>query len=757
MQTNHDHKKAIETAKKEFRRNPGPDSRRALFSAYIARIDELEKRGELTAASELKDSLSSRFPEHKDELLQLFFSYKAGAGSPFENALIAFLNDSPDSPSYRSSVENLGSIIVNPEQLSLSTLLPADHALKCQAQTLMRAFSAVTTHGNGADLQLLHELKSTIDRHSPLFAWRRATMALYAFYCGETAEMQKHLAGIDSRQPVGAIATALNSLAGVAPFPAEHPSYAGFAGLEKELNATLPPELREQLDQIFASAEQETWPPMNHATRALFRAVKKRSEAAFNSLARLWLTCISRFEQDEDCENPLPLMTEFGVPYKKSMIWLAASHVGRFDLDAAQTLANIALIQHNSTPFTTRQLGWMMYMAARLALQDKFLDLQYEYGRTITCEKLLKMAKTAWPGAPVYPLRLEIMHATGCATTKIESELLQWHKESPQNIEPLLELFLMACYRKAYKKAQSYIDIAEGIEPLHPSVRSGKAKILFKILLERFENRMARSPIEKEVLAFARLFAAGDPRSYIVWLFEEARIAIPYGDTANRFTNLRPAHPTVAELLKRAGSSMAGKSTGEIPDINLENPRLFWLDLGKACAGMQQVGIGLKLKQQFSDAMLLHIKHLDIEDDLLLPICDILSHNKLDQILFEASNVGIKRNTMLIYKYLFYRSMALTDTAPKRAAEVMRAARYFAKRANDNAFIELKLKQEKRDDDFDSLDGFSGGLMQMMGGSARHDVELSPEDATEILQTERKFDTWKPAKKQVNKRKQTKS
>jgi len=254
MQTNHDHKKAIETAKKEFRRNPGPDSRRALFSAYIARIDELEKRGELTAASELKDSLSSRFPEHKDELLQLFFSYKAGAGSPFENALIAFLNDSPDSPSYRSSVENLGSIIVNPEQLSLSTLLPADHALKCQAQTLMRAFSAVTTHGNGADLQLLHELKSTIDRHSPLFAWRRATMALYAFYCGETAEMQKHLAGIDSRHPVGAIATALNSLAGVAPFPAEHPSYAGFAGLEKELNATLPPELREQLDQIFATA-----------------------------------------------------------------------------------------------------------------------------------------------------------------------------------------------------------------------------------------------------------------------------------------------------------------------------------------------------------------------------------------------------------------------------------------------------------------------------------------------------------------------
>ncbi|HOI92576.1 MAG TPA: hypothetical protein PLK28_18885 [Candidatus Rifleibacterium sp.] len=743
-------KRAIEAAKKAFKRNPGPESRADLISAYLARIDELEKRGDTASAIATRAMLDERFPGSAEEIHQLFLTQKNTGGSKVERALIALIEAS-DPATCRACEEELARTVVDPQQIALSKILDDSHPLKRQALSVSRAFNEVTTNGSMADQTILSQMKGAVDRNSPLSSWRRAIMAIHAFYSGAYDSMRVHLSGISTDYPVYTVCLALRALAGQSAFEAHHPAAAIFTHLKNEATVELTTEQLRDLDDIFLCAAAKKMPKMNFRTAELFKAVKKRSNALFMRLARLWLHTLAPWENECDLDNPLQFLAALGVPYKKSIIWLAYGHAESDQLIGAQVLASSAILPDVSSFFNGRELGWMMYKAAFIALHEDQTGISYGPKKQMSCEKLLALAKGLWPGAPIHSLRLMSMRLGDEQPAKIEEELNKWHNDEPDNIQPVLELLESACFNKTFRKALNYLTAAEKIDPLHPFVKNARLQIMLANLLDRFATGRGSTLIPGEIRAFARLIAPGDHRRFVVWTLAEACRLGSGGEKAGLCPEYRPAHPAVEQILAwGAGLWLKASKPLILPDPkSCSDAGIFLKEFGRACAGFLAFGKAIPVDKRLVAYMQALMQGLlpwaDLEDDLLLAICDTLAKSSRLELLFHASGAGLRRNSLAAYKYLFFRHLSLKPVNARRAREVLQAAEFYAESANDGAYIKKRILDDAVKN---SLMAGRNRLLELITGSPLIDNAPPSKDAcVRILEAEKASHDWKKTRK----------
>jgi hypothetical protein len=501
-------KQAVELAKNHHKQMNTTASQRLLVQAYVARIEEFQKKGMAEEAQTLLTLVQQRFPAERHQLGAL--EVRAAAVGGRLHDLLRPLASDQTAPEIRSTIEAaVAQQITDLPAVAACDALSANHPLRLGAAAVWRAFLAVTAGPVTDDDISLPE----ISHRSPLSAWKMLVRAIAAYYRGDDPGCLRALDAIPADSAIAHVAAAVRGLtegkkpaSGIAAalFSRVLASDAALRSALEKLETALDsydlfrlqgclrdavracsqsrPELLERLRQHISIACFLRDVPANEVATAMGTTAKNsyfwrllaraaETEGTGATAAMYW----ERFLQHGAQERMFaPASVEAAT------IWL---HIGKLlsrlsldELDEARRMPGVHVIS-----------GYYVDQPPEIAALRPTSDAEFatdlfEPGRPFQKAAMIR------PDVETFQRWWAWAEQVDLPVKKMEDIALQWHEKRPKDAEPLLILTSLAEKRNALSLALKRLGEAEAIDPLNQQVRQARVRLTLSIAWRHFAD-----------------------------------------------------------------------------------------------------------------------------------------------------------------------------------------------------------------------------------------------------------------------------
>lgn len=523
-------------AKALHRDHPCDQSEATLLQAYASRVEALLGNGQVVDARALINLVTARFPAARDKLADLELRAMARKGD-FDR-LVEPLSHMDVDPAVKQNIENIiRRELRDPEHLAECPSLSESHPLREAARAMGRALEHVTS--GPVDNEALTGWLREVSRKSPLAPWKHLIHALRAFYRhedeparkaldlipkdtapAEFCDVLRHLMGDTGRELSKSAQTLVEAVSGNCDRVSQALSSLDRAVIDgggmNILNAIrravriFSRECPELLPKLAAHAIVQT----AYSSDTPFEVLNLATGGHFQPNAYFWHAMALK-EQYELLESgdmePLPFACSSWERY-----YLHAVAEGQFSPHGPEAGA---LFLHVANLITVTDPG--LSPEERDQLHTHFHDPEFMYSVFYRMQPL----EILQHGQP-----MELSHAfldayamfekscdadplpgtyvgwyTWAESSKPYAKTVdhiaeRWHRDFPNDVQPLLKLGWNAIKRKAFNKALDYLDQAESIDRLHAQVRSMRVSVLTSITLRHVMQEKAHL-VEKDIAA----------------------------------------------------------------------------------------------------------------------------------------------------------------------------------------------------------------------------------------------------------------
>lgn len=745
------HAEALRKAMALCEERPSDRARDLRLRAFLARADELIRRGREEEAAALVDTAAELHPEERGRVMRRRDYLLARRGEV--DALLA-----PLAVGERGAEAELARWVVDPAHVAGCGALGADHPVRSAAAEVSEALEAVTSRETEPELVALQ----SVPRRSPLAGWKMIVRAIDAFHRGDDASCRRALGAVDDETPPGAIKAALVDMM-------EHREQAGQEG--RELACAVSGgegDLRARLEALDAAVRtgrrRKVLAEIREATRACER---ERPELLEELRQRIGVACAllaysvkdvtramgGRSRKDAGFWRLLARQHELVALEKgdvgalmracacwEEMVGHAAAE-GLVDgpgeaalhLHVASLLTDppLELLEQGRPAFERRFHGLGAYYKDQdeevLAAASRNKDTDFLYP-----EKMFDRAARAHPSAEVFEQWL------GWARTlshfrRADEAAQAWHEALPRDVRPLLYLAESAERRNALKKALKYVARAEEIEGMRSDVRRARTRLVVATLVR---HARAGKPhlARKDVEALAALPGMDDERGRAFVAAASWAAGLHEGDEARAEGLAAQAarllgDPIEAEVLLEIVAHALGSGDRRPRAAIIANPGGLWPAAARACALCERVQLAVKLPAPLARRLTIEqVPAGGLETEGLEALCRAALASRERTAAFLASGAGLAPGRGEPGRFLLARSRALDGSQWYRNMMCIRACLALARSAGD-AELERETRQTYRDR--------AGRAMGFLAGRMGEPAPLSMELVEQVLEFER--------------------
>jgi tetratricopeptide (TPR) repeat protein len=462
---------ALESAKAFHKAQNTKASESLLIDAYVARIESLLEQNMTTEATALKALVAERFPAARERL--------AALGGDLAG-LVQPLNDPALDAERRAAIERrIQTEVTDLAALADCAALPKEHGLRQAAGALNRALGAVTSGPVGDDQIALPE----VSHRSPLAPWKILIRAIASFHRGEDDACLKYLEAIRPESVPARLVPAMRAMLGQKSAEPLKPAEAALVA-RTTVNLDDLRSVLAKIDREFALGGNE-----GRLFKTVREAVRECQRSAPDRLNELkHLLGVRGMASGLDTERMVAALD--GLPRRNASYFrmLARTLEGmnspdttieaceawndfgeaavREGLFGAESLEMAALYLHMAEILEELPRAFLKE-ARRFAHEDAWFCYP---------EKLYERACALDPQREAFSKWMNFAQSLGA--THGERVAKEWHRVSPDEIEPLLYLMDKAEKRNAFPTALSYLEKAERIDAVNPVVRAARLRVM---------------------------------------------------------------------------------------------------------------------------------------------------------------------------------------------------------------------------------------------------------------------------------------
>lgn len=495
-------KTALEKAKQLHKEWNNDESKSILIDAYLARIEAMLAKDLTTEARALTDLVVLRFPESAGRLVQLRGDLAARTGDV--TALVAPLADPNMSPEKRAQAEQaIRRGLIDVQALATTSVLPEDHSLRTAAAAVARTFTAVTAGDVDDTVVALPE----VSYRSPLAGWKSLIRAIASLYRGQDEDCRRFLAAIDSNDVPARVADAVISI------------------LDESLDGPLTQAARSLVQRVIGPRAE-----LRAALRALDETFSRgRGRGLYRQIRQTVLVCerecpqlLDRLKQHisvkasvADCPVEAAIGSMGGRSVHDAYFWRLYARAIENSGDVLNACVlwdrfRSAAIKEGLFTAEGQENAFLYLHMAELLRRippDHLQQLQEDYRHDLwedfddddECSPPWTQALRSGKRPDLYFLFPERLYERACAIrsdTNIYKEwhdyvqmvdrrnlnndevALKWAAAFPEDGRPLIFLAESAEQRNAFNKALKYIEKAEKLGGIDPTVRRARFRLL---------------------------------------------------------------------------------------------------------------------------------------------------------------------------------------------------------------------------------------------------------------------------------------
>lgn len=614
--------------------------------------------------------------------------------------------------------ESVRTELVSLEDLADSDGLPANHPLRSQAASLLRAFRAVTSGPVEPNTTRLLDVPHT----SPLANWKRLVRAIEYFHRGDDESCRRATAGIDEDSPPHRAVSVLQTMLAGQALTGLH---GAGAILAKRLRGNSATELRSALEDLEKALDVDN-SPRPEIRRGIAGAFKACLRFRPDQLPELQRRCTVRtlalgWDIDSvlnELKRPLEADLDFYrlaaravEPTRHgtlaSVFWECFLRLGRLEEDPSARPQAAAVLQRMATLAAFFGLGNPRTVASRV-----FTDLSSPACRTLfrplglsaSHKDSVDVLEPLFRAPRLYARLCEVapddehfgnwcrhLRETGADWKELDTVCRTWSVALPRSWQPWAERARLAAQRKAYATAVKHLDAALQLEPGKPELKLERRGCLAGQFYKHMHNftrlHLARKDLEELVATPAGDEFGSAMESIFRWAletasgdFEEAQNSAAeamdeLGDAAGKLLI-----NAVARETKVGPSELPGRfQRSTMPPVNEALPGLFRaLDQGRIykvpiyCLLSWEPLLTASLKQES--------KSMPVAE--LIRLCKTANAMGLYHLAYVASGLGLARREWPAH-FLFHRSLSMGWGVPNRHRTCWRLACALAKDDDD--------------------------------------------------------------------------
>jgi hypothetical protein len=686
-------KTALDSAKDFHRKQNNAASEALLIDAYIARIQALSAQNLAVEAKSLIATVRDRFPAAKEKLDSLNAATSARGGQFDE--LLAPLNDPQITTERRAAIELLiRNQVTDLAALAACTVLPADHPLRKAAAAIDAAFGVVTS-GPVSDEQIA---LAEVSHRSPLAPWKLLIRAIACFYRDQDEKCEEYLSAVRPESAPGRLVKALRAAMSGAGSgerrtgdlkPAEAVLVSRTTvGLDKVRGAL------SRLDKAFI--HEETPGPVIKAVRDAVRECRQGAPDLLPALRQA--VAVNAVLGNYDPERMIVALE--GAPRKDAAFFRdiarALEHTGdSLDLLRAceywDMFREEALIEGWFSESGPEAAALYLHMAGVLGKLDprRLAELRRSTGKGKTPAYFVVPGELYARAAAIDPHRETYAQWMAWARRNSvgegESVARIWNQALPSDIEPLLYLMAEAEKRNAFPTALSYLDKAEKIDGVNPTVRTARLRLLAAAALGHLKKKKPHLALQRlaEMTSLPQS-RQGDRPAFLAVLDSLIRYASgdkPGGEEALRAAG-RLLDDEFAARILFVGCAMGTKLPYPVflplrKDLTKEQATRLPASMVQVIALARDMGITEKLQSPFEyfDEIAAQFSRaagsLDIEQ--IRALGEMGMNTEHPRLAWEASAAGLNRGGPSEAYFLLLRARATPEDYRERR-EVLAAA-----------------------------------------------------------------------------------
>jgi len=787
-------KAALQGAKLLAKSKPGPDADALLLEAYKARAEALLASGMSREAADLLACVAERFPEAELSESAERLAIRSGA---LDELASRWTEAQHDDARREVLAERLRRYLIDPTALARCTALPSDDPLRRAARAVAAAFR------EAAEGRLSDEARSGlghVPRRSPLAPWRHFVLALDAFHRHDDEAMAGFLSRIPEDAAVRPLTRLLEQIAGGSAGAATAPDDSravralldgltgGAASLLRTVQA-LSQEIDRRNRKGATRAICQLAPPLRAFDRDLLRRFVR------------WLTAdpeipvnppelspvLRRALTPAEFSRILALNDErFGAldAFNGWVEWLEPRLPGRpgalSAIEASVMIERLSRLHPAArweAAHLCREHGAEM-ADVLLAIRDGDVDavrymlsnpnafeaLRFASSEAMLAKRLGELAGAvspsrrfdeylAWvaldlaPSNEGYRDHHERFAARG-GRQYAQDFLQQWAQRFPRSVEPLLLLARRARRSGALRKALRYLERAEEVSALDPSVRTEQFHVLVASLLRRCKQRKWHL-CRDDLKVLDRLPASTTPerRAFLAAVRTHVAVlegAAPQGAAAGADADAEADRARLDDLC--GGRDCAGTllslvdcACGRARELVVSGAAAG--DRGRTLARVIRIGNSVDVRAVAFAPPPESLGGLDIAgmpDDPgdLDALCEYAAAHRESEWLHAASGRGIAAGGPLLCRFLLFRWRSLEDggAEAKWADDCRRLAWHQASRDGRKDVVR----------DIRAWDRATGPdapewVERRAADAHRLEEALDPDEAREILERERAY------------------
>jgi hypothetical protein len=726
---------ALDLAKDVHRRCQSAASEALLLDTYGARISSLVERKLDRDAAALMDLVRDRYPSSRERLSEWNAAFAARRGDL--SALLAPLNDPAQPAEKQASIAaNVRRDVFDLRALAECQTLSPEHPLRAAAAALYKALDAVTGGPVAEEALALPE----VSRSSPLAPWKMAVRAIAAYYRGDDALCEKHLAAVEPDSAAARLVPALRALARPATYPAQILIPAA-AALVTECRGNID-SLRDILKRLDSALVRRKQPlilqeirnavaacgltdrglldrlKQHISIRALHAGLKPDKVAAAMdgpSLknAYFWHLLARSYEENKGDPTAIGLACSYWEEFRKhavregmfppkgpeaATLYLHMAdqlrHVGLDDLYAIRGSFERHFDGHadfyRGQPPEIRAL-----MSSRGNMDPYFLS----------ADAVLERACEADPCAENFQRWLRYAEDASPETSDLVAE--RWSAALPKDLPPLLHLMQSAEKRNALQKAFKLVERAEQIDGLNADVRRARLRLLVSMAKRHLWDKKPKLA-EKELRQIEALPQArqGDRPAFVaalrfVWcrLQNDRKEAESAYAEAVRFLG----DGVTAQLLFLQVERWCGQANSALGKSPQPTVPLFSA-FGRVCSLGDDMGMTVDIFESMPEQLMkeLSAPNVSANPRALVALGEAAMRSNHDPLAYTIAGVGLAQGAESQARFLFLRARSLPPWEDGRCSSCLAAASELARRQHDSDL--LKRIGEWRAEELDFLE-----------------------------------------------------
>ncbi|OQY44340.1 MAG: hypothetical protein B6240_10650 [Desulfobacteraceae bacterium 4572_87] len=724
-------KSAVNKAKQYHKAEGTGASEGILVEAYVARILEMNEKGLAIEADTLLNMVRERYPLPAALLAEITTAAAACRG--VNDEFLAPLDNPATPPEQQMAILNkIKEKVAHLTVLTDCGTLSPHHPLKVQATALDKAFQAVTS---GPVLEKEIALPE-ISRKSPLAPWKMLIKALFFFYRHEDAPCERSLKAVETGSAPARLVPVIRAMLRKNTFgkPGVLDSVLD-AGKSMKLSSAirsatslikqLRPELLEELKRRISIRSWMMDADKKRITKAMGGASLKDAHF-WNLIARAaeikgkhFLACAM---WDEFIKHALhekmlsPDSLEISVIYFHMANLLSETadpdfewRRSQFEPDFWQSKGFSSHYQ-DQPKFITRALG-------KHKKTDRHPYFLYP-------ERLYERVCKIDPSFEAFSNWLEWMQKGDFKKKSADAVAVKWHQAIPHDIPPVLHLAESAEKRNAFKKCLTYLDEAEHINALHPSIRKIRVRILTATAIRHLKQKkphLAKKDFrEMESLP---LFQVGNRPAFLTalkWVCVQIESSAPIESNAPKLRGLHDelvksmgsqlsAAMILWELLKACGLPQNASGAAYAPLEGLEIDDLP-SHVGRVCLLGEDVGFPIAIPpfyvEELEDAFSEGTPGLDAP--AIRSVGEAALRDDCPELAHAVSVAGLLKGGTTVAGFLLLRARSLPSRARFRKINCINAAIALAQRERDMDLIAEAVELRRKTDGADYHSIFPG-------------------------------------------------